>query len=125
MSDDRTPVTGPFRLHVDTTPTGVTLDLSHYLSTLILALAQAADEDGPSVLDDLQHIAALDRSARHQGIDSGATHERDERVSDLLDELVDGGRVPVYGEQVLRLAESLRRAVAPRPVPSQRQAGAA
>ncbi|MER6103645.1 hypothetical protein ABT115_15305 [Streptomyces sp. NPDC001832] len=125
MPADRTPVTGPFRISVDATPTGAALDMSHYLSTLILALAQAADEDGPSVLDDLQRIAELDRSARHQGIDSAATHERDERVSDLLDELVDGGSVPVYGAQVLRLAEALRVVSGPRSVPSQREAGAA
>ncbi|WP_406735387.1 hypothetical protein OG508_28255 [Streptomyces sp. NBC_01108] len=125
MSADRTPVTGPFRISVDATPTGATLDMTHYLSTFVLALAQAADEDGQSVLDDLQHIAELDRSARHQGIDSHATHERDERVSDLLDELVDGGSVPVYGVQVLRLAEALRVVAAPKAVPSQREAGAA
>ncbi|MFD4855067.1 hypothetical protein [Streptomyces atratus] len=119
------PVDGPFRIGVEATPTGVALDMTHYLSTFVLALAQAADEDGQSVLDDLQYIAELDRSARHQGIDSAATHERDERVSDLLDELVEGGSVPVYGVQVLRLAEALRVVAAPKAVPSQREAGAA
>ncbi|MFF8716214.1 hypothetical protein ACF07T_32985 [Streptomyces sp. NPDC015184] len=122
---ERTPVTGPYRIGVDATPAGVALDMTHYLSALVLALAEAADEDGQSLLDDLQAIAELDRSARHQGRDSHATHERDEAVQTLLDELIDGGSVPVYGGQVLRLAESLRRAVAPRPMPSQREAGAA
>ncbi|WP_028814460.1 hypothetical protein [Streptomyces flavidovirens] len=125
MHADRTPVTGPFRISVDMLPTGVALDVSHYLSTLVLALAQAAEEDGEGVLADLVNIAELDRSAGHQGIDSGATHERDARVQDLLDELVDGGKVPVYGQQVLRLAERLRVLAAPKAVPSQREAGAA
>lgn len=125
MSADRTPVTGPFRISVDATPSGVALDMTHYLKIFVLALAEAAAEDGPSLLDDLQNIADLDRSARHQGRDSHATHERDEAVQDLLDELVDGGTVPVYGGQVLRLVAALRRAVAPRPVPAQREAGAA
>ncbi|MFF4662000.1 hypothetical protein [Streptomyces sp. NPDC001282] len=120
-----TPVTGPFRISVDATPSGVALDMTHYLSLFVLALAEAASEDGPGLLDDLQAIADLDRSARHQGRDSHATHERDTAVQALLDELVDGGSVPVYGEQVLRLAVALRQAVAPRPVPAQREAGAA
>ncbi|MFF2964298.1 hypothetical protein ACFVT1_36650 [Streptomyces sp. NPDC057963] len=122
---ERTPVTGPFRISVDASPSGVALDMTHYLSTVVLALAEAAAEDGPALLDELVSIAELDRSARHQGLDSHATHERDEAVQSLLDELVDGGSVPVYGGQVLRLAEALRRAVAPRPVPAQREAGAA
>ncbi|MFB6813063.1 hypothetical protein ACFCV8_00750 [Streptomyces sp. NPDC056347] len=120
-----TPVTGPFRISVDATPSGVALDVTHYLSALVLALAEAASEDGPSLLDDLVAIAELDRSARHQGRDSHATHERDEAVQSLLDELVDGGTLPVYGGEVLQLADTLRRAVAPRPIPSAREAGAA
>ncbi|MEV6102671.1 hypothetical protein [Nocardia sp. NPDC051981] len=119
------PVTGPFRISVDATPSGVALDMTHYLSTLVLALAEAASEDGPGLLDDLQAIADLDRSARHQGRDSHATHERDAAVQTLLDELTDGGTVPMYGGQVLRLVKALRLAVAPRPVPAQREAGAA
>ncbi|TXS78649.1 hypothetical protein [Streptomyces sp. sk2.1] len=120
-----TPVTGPFRISIEATPAGVALDMTHYLHTLVLALAEAAVEDGPSLLDDLVAIADLERSARHQGLDSHATHERDEAVQNLLDELVDGGSVPVYGEQVLRLVAALRRAVALRPIPSPREAGAA
>lgn len=116
---DYQPVTGPFRIGVTALPTGAELDLTHYLSTLVLSLAQAADEDGEGVLDELREIADLDRSAGHQGIDSHATHERDELVQQFLDGL-SAGSVPVYGEQVLRLAEALRRTVAPRPVPVQR-----
>lgn len=121
---DYQPVTGPFRIGVTALPTGADLDLSHYLSTLVLSLAQAADEDGKGVLDELCEIAALDRSAGHQGIDSHATHQRDELVQEFLDSLC-AGAVPVYGEQVLRLAEALRKTVLPRPVPVQRDRGAA
>ena len=122
MADDRTPVDGPFRIHVDATPSGAALDVSHYLHTLIVALAHAAEEDGQGVLDDLQHIAGLDRSAGVQGRDSYATHQRDACVETLLDELVDGGRVPVYGVQVLRLADRLRDIAAPKALPGQRGA---
>ncbi|MFF5422130.1 hypothetical protein ACWCQE_27625 [Streptomyces sp. NPDC002409] len=117
-----TPVTGPFRISVDATPAGATLDITHYLHTLVLALAETADEDGQALLDTLQTIADLDRNVRHR---STTVHERDEAIQGLLDEMVGGGTVPVYGGEVLRLADALRRAVAPRPIPSAREAGAA
>ncbi|MBW5420239.1 hypothetical protein GKQ77_01470 [Streptomyces sp. BG9H] len=125
MSADRTPVTGPFRIHVDARPAGVGIDVSHYLTAVVLGLAQAADEDGHGLLDDLRYIAELARSAAHQGSDSHAAHERDERVADLLAEVADDGVIPVYGEQVARLRDRLAVLTAPRPVPGQREAGAA
>ncbi|MFF8656761.1 hypothetical protein [Streptomyces huasconensis] len=125
MSDDRTPVTGPFRIHVDATPTGVGLDVTHYLTAVILGLAQTADEEGDGLLDDLRNIAELARSAAHQGSDSHAAHERDERVADLLAEVADDGVIPVYGAQVGRLRDRLAVLTAPRSVPGQREAGAA
>ncbi|MFJ2882396.1 MULTISPECIES: hypothetical protein [unclassified Streptomyces] len=117
-----TPVTGPYRITVDTTPTGAVLDITPYLHTVILALAEAAAEDGAAFLDALQAITDLDHTARHQRTDA---HDRDEAVESLLTQLGIGGTVPVYGQQVLRLADALRRAVAPRPVPSRYEAGAA
>ncbi|GGU12921.1 hypothetical protein [Streptomyces violascens] len=125
MSTDRTPVDGPFRIHVDATPTGATLDVTHYLTTVLLSLAAAAEEDGEGLLAELVEVAGLARSAQAQGRDSHAAHERDERVAALLAEVADEGLIPVYGPAVGRLADRLREIAAPRPVPSQREAGAA
>ncbi len=125
MSADRMPVDGPYRIYVDATPTGAELDMSHYLTSVLLNLAAVAEADGESLLADLVNIAELARSAAAQGIDSHATHERDARVEDLLKEVADDGKVPVYGQQVLRMAERLRVLAAPKAVPSQREAGAA
>ncbi|MEV5977551.1 hypothetical protein [Streptomyces sp. NPDC052114] len=122
MSDDRTPVDGPFRIGVDAIPTGVGLDVSHYLTAVILGIAQAADEDGEQLLDDLRDIAALARSAAVQGSDSHAAHERDEEVARLLAEVADDGVIPVYGDQAARLRDRLAVLTAPRPVPGQRGA---
>lgn len=119
MSNDRTPVDGPFRIHVEPLPTGATLDMSHYLTSVLLNLAAAAEEDGEGLLAELVHIAECARQAAHQGSDSHAAHERDERVAELLAEVADEGRVPVYGQQVLRLAERLRVIAAPKAVPTQ------
>ncbi|MDT9688156.1 hypothetical protein Q5762_07270 [Streptomyces sp. P9(2023)] len=125
MSDDRTPVDGPFRVHVEAIPAGATLDMSHYLTSVLLNLAAAAEEDGEGLLAELVHIAECARQAAHQGSDSHAAHERDERVADLLAEVANDGKVPVYGGQVLRLAERLTAIGTPKAVPGPRQAGAA
>ena len=122
MADDRTPVDGPFRIHVEAIPAGATLDMSHYLTSVLLNLASAAEEDGAGLLAELVHISECARQAAHQGSDSHAAHERDERVAELLAEVADEGRVPVYGGQVLRLAARLSAIAAPKAVPGQRGA---
>ena len=122
MADDRTPVDGPFRIHVEAIPAGATLDMSHYLTSVLLNLASAAEEDGEGLLAELVHIAECARQAAHQGSDSHAAHERDEQVERLLAEVADEGRVPVYGGQVLRLAERLRAIGTPKALPGQRGA---
>ncbi|MFJ1995260.1 hypothetical protein [Streptomyces asiaticus] len=119
MSNDRTPVTGPFRVYIDPTPGGVTLDVSHMITALLRQLAQDAEEDPQGVLDDLRSIAELDRASR--GSDSHAGHERDEQVQRLLDS-IGGGELPVYGGQVLALADRLRVLGEPKAVPAQRAA---
>jgi hypothetical protein len=121
VSTDRTPVDGPFRIHVEPLPTGATLDMTHYLTSVLLNLASAAEEDGEGLLSELVHIAECARQAAHQGSDSHAAHERDERVADLLAEFADEGRVPVYGGQVLRLAARLHAIGTPKAVPTQQR----
>ncbi|MEV5942736.1 helix-turn-helix transcriptional regulator [Streptomyces sp. NPDC051994] len=118
-------VDGPFRVSVAATPSGASVDVSHYLTSVLLNLAAVAEEDGEGLLGELLEVAELSRSAQAQGRDSHAAHERDERVAALLAEVADEGLIPVYGPQVRRLADRLREIAAPRPVPSQREAGAA
>jgi hypothetical protein len=119
---DMTPVDGPFPIRVEATPSGCELDITAYLTRAVLTqLITAADEDPEGLVDELRDMAGLLRSALHQGPDSHARHEFDERMQELVEEL-GGGTVPVYGAQVVRLAEALARIVAPRPVPGQRGA---
>ncbi|MFI1728237.1 hypothetical protein ACH40E_03150 [Streptomyces acidicola] len=126
MTTENTPVDGPFPIRVNPTPSGAELDLSAFLiSAVFTELITAADEDPEGLVDELADMAGLLRSAVHQGRDSYARHEFDERMHKLVDELAGGGLVPVYGAQVGRLAERLARIAAPRPVPAQREAGAA
>lgn len=117
----RMPVDGPYRILVDATPTGAGVDISHYLTAVLLNLAAAAEEDPEGVLTDLVDLAKLARSASHQGKDSNAAHERDARVDRLLAEVADDGVIPVYGGQVGAFAARLSEIAAPRPVPSQQR----
>lgn len=125
MNDFDMPVDGPFRLYLAATPSGIAIDVSHYLTAVITGLAQAADEDPDGVRDELVDIADLVRAAGHSGSDSHAAHERDDRVTRLLAEVAGEGVIPVYGAQVAALRDALVRLTAPRLVPGQRAEGGA
>lgn len=111
---------GPDRIAVAAIPGGATIDVSTYLTRVILALIN--DEAGA-----LYDIADLDESAAHYrshgNDDSHAAHERDALIEELVERLAP--RLPVYGAEVSGLAVLLREIAAPKPVPSQREAGAA
>ncbi|MDT0409899.1 MULTISPECIES: hypothetical protein [Streptomyces] len=124
MTTNRQPVTGPSRIYVDPTPTGIRLDVSDYLRTVLTGLAQAADEDPQQLLADLLELAALARAAHAEGSDSHAAHARDALVDSLLTEVGDG-RIPVYGAQAGRLRDRIAELLVPRPVPAQRERGEA
>ncbi|MFE5871592.1 hypothetical protein ACFQ6V_23505 [Streptomyces roseifaciens] len=116
------PVTGPSRVYVDPTGTGVELDVSHMVYQLLVQLAADFEEDPDGVGYLLTSIAEAERAS--SGPDSHATHERDALLEGLL-ESIGGGKVPVYGQQVLRLAERLRVLGMPKSVPHQREGGEA
>ncbi|MCB5168053.1 hypothetical protein LG634_24900 [Streptomyces bambusae] len=111
------PVDGPFRIGVTALPGGAAIDVSHFLHHLILGLAQAADEDGPALIEELAEIHAMAMSPG--GPDSPAVHERDAAVERVLAGLTDDGRIPVYGAQVELFAAALLRTVRPRLLPEQ------
>ncbi|MFD9868513.1 hypothetical protein ACFXI8_27095 [Streptomyces niveus] len=115
MPADHTPVDGPHRIHVRRTPTGVELDSSHRIGSLLIALARDFAED-PSA--HTMALAGLDRSVHHQGGDSHATHERDALVDGLLDRW-GGGSQLIYGKQVGALATALLAAGQVAIVPAQ------
>ncbi|MFJ5967943.1 hypothetical protein [Streptomyces sp. NPDC093060] len=114
------PVDGPFPIRVNATPNGAELDLSAFLiSAVFTELITKADDDPEGLVDELKDMAGLLRSAVHQGRDSHARHEFDERMHQLVDEFANGGLVPVYGAQVARMRDRLDAIAAPRPAPSQ------
>ncbi|MEU9576231.1 hypothetical protein [Streptomyces chilikensis] len=115
--DNPLAVTGPFRVHVHPTPSGVKLDVSHYLQTVLVGIAQAAAEDPEVFTAELVDIADLSR--RVNDPDGHARHELDTRIDALLAEVADDCSIDVYGQQVHRLIERLTHLAQPRPVPEQ------
>ena len=112
----RPAVTGPYRVYVRRIPTGVMLDLEHYLTSVLETIA-----DNPDLLDLVLEMADDRGQARaHDGWEPEQLI-----VENLLSAL--GYELPVYGDKVTALADRLR-ALAPAPavvIPAQREAGTA
>ena len=126
MTSNNTPVDGPYPIRVNATPSGAELDLSAFLMKAVLTeLITAADEDPERLVEELRDMADLLRSATHQGRDSHARHEFDERMIGMVKEYGNDGMVPLYGAAVGRLRDKLAEIAAPRPIPAAREGGAA
>jgi hypothetical protein len=126
MSTNSTPVDGPYPIKVTATPSGAALDVSSFLFKAVFTeLITKADEDPEGLVAELTDMADLLRSATHQGRDSHARHEFDERMTQMLAEYANSGEIPLYGPQVGRMRDKLGEIATPRPVPGARQAGAA
>lgn len=108
-------VTGPERIYVRRIPTGVLLDVEHYLTRVLTTIAD--DEELLALL--LEYSAGREP----QGHDGHAP----ERL--LLEQLVRavGYELPVYGDKVTALADRLRALAPVQPliIPAQREGGAA
>jgi hypothetical protein len=124
--DEATVVDGPFPIRVAATPSGAELDVSSFLFKAAFAeLIAKADDDPEAIAAELSDMADLLRSAVAQGPNSHARHEFDEAMQRMIKEYANDGLIPLYGAAVGRLAVRLGEIAAPRPVPGQREAGAA
>ncbi|MFH9403317.1 hypothetical protein ACH4JS_26730 [Streptomyces sp. NPDC017638] len=112
----RPAVTGPLRIYVRRIPAGVLLDLEHFLTRSLTAIAD--DEDLLALL--LEYAADRAEPRAHDG------YAPEQLLLERIAEAV-GYEVPVYGGEVAALADRLR-ALAPVPaavVPARREGGAA
>lgn len=116
-------IEGPFPLTLTATTTGADLDITTYLTrAVLLELFAQADEDPHGFGEELADLHQLAVSAQHQGRDSHARHEFDDRVQTLIDGLAGGGLVPLYAGGLRQLRDAIDRVLAPREVPGQRGA---
>ncbi|WP_037616325.1 hypothetical protein [Streptomyces aureus] len=105
-------ITGPYRLYVRRIPGGAMLDVEHYLTAMIEALAD--DSDLLGLLDDIVTDRAEARA--HDGWKPEAL-----LVEKLTDRL--GFELPLYDQAAARLADRLH-ALTPAPavvIPGQRE----
>jgi hypothetical protein len=115
---DQTPIDGPIRISVVTTPGGPALELSAFTALVVGDVLDALlHPEDTTVWDRLHDLAETTRTP-----DEGRL-PYEELVADLVDRA--SSRVPLYGGAALELTRRLREAAAPKAVPSQREAGAA
>lgn len=111
---------GPDRIQVGAIPSGATLDVSGYLTRVLLDLVR--DEAG--ALHDITEQDEFADADRARGVgDSWAAARRDQLVEELVERLAP--RLPVYGGEVSGLASALTAVAARRNVPAQREGGEA
>ena len=118
-------IEGPFPLTVRPTDSGADLDVSLFLvRAVLLQLFTDAAEDPQGFGEEFADLYALSVSAQHQGADSHARHEFDDRVDKLLGSFGDG-RINLYATGLRQLRDAIDVVLKPREIPAQREAGAA
>lgn len=126
IPDEATVVDSPFPVRVSATTSGAELDVSSFLFKAVFAeLISKADDDPEAFATELADMANLLRSAVAQGPDSHARHEFDDCMRRMIKDCGADGLIPLYGPAVARMRDRLTQIAAPRPVPGQREAGAA
>lgn len=117
MSDK--PVTGPFPITVGSIPTGVTLDLTRFVESVVTDVVAALLDERNDYLERVDEMLEA-RPVDAHVIQRGGDLPVEQLVHDLVKNELSTS-VPVYGSQVLRLAERLQLLAQPRPVPAQRE----
>jgi hypothetical protein len=117
MTNPNTPVDGPFRITVEPLPTGVTLDVEAFVQHVVHSVIDMLlkDDTYAERLDALYEAQARDPHA----VERPGDLPFESLVADLV-AAVDT-RMPVYGWQVLRLANQLLSMVPTRPAVSKRR----
>lgn len=119
-------IDAPIPVTLRPTDKGVDLDVSLFLTRAVFVeLFQAAADDPLGFAEEMADMHQLALSAQHQGRDSHARHEFDARMEQMLEQYAGDGRVEVYGTGLAQLRDATAELAAPRPVPAQREAGAA
>jgi hypothetical protein len=112
-------IEGPFPLTVRPTEAGADLDVSGFLiRAVLLQLFADAAEDPHGFGEELADLYELSVSAQHQGRDSHARHEFDERVDKLLGAFGDG-RINLYPTGLRQFRDAIDEVLTPREVPAQ------
>jgi hypothetical protein len=111
---DQTPIDGPIRINVVTTPAGPALELSAFTALVVGDVLDALlHPEDTTAWDRLHDLAETTRTPNEGRL------PYEELVADLVDRA--SSRVPLYGGAALELTRRLRDAAAPKAVPQQRR----
>ena len=117
---------GPIPATLRPTEHGADIDASLWLIRAVFAelFAQAA-EDPEGFGEEFAAMHEMALSAQTHGRDSQARHAFDARMEDYLKAYADDGRIRLSHEGVRQMRDGAEEIAKPRPVPAQREAGAA
>ncbi|MET8475381.1 hypothetical protein ABZY90_19805 [Streptomyces sp. NPDC006422] len=119
-------IEGPFPLTIKATADGADLNIATFLvRAVFLELFEQASEDPAGFAEEFADMQALSQAAQRGGADCHERHEFDERMNRMIDEHAGGGRIDLYAGGLAQLLAAAVEIMAPRPVPGQREAGAA
>lgn len=120
-------IDGPIPVFLTHTDTGrPAIDISGFLARAVFpAVFEAADADtsddsGDGFGSELADMHGLAVSAQHQGNDSHARHEFDDRMDKYLSEFAAGGLIELSTAGLRQLRDAIDVLLAPRSIPGQR-----
>ncbi|MFD5838182.1 hypothetical protein ACFWHV_32235 [Streptomyces collinus] len=108
MTDKSTPVDGPYRISVEPIPTGVTIDVEHFVSRVVADVVEAVLTD--EYADRLDALHEPQQRDPHM-IERPSDLRFEQLVADLVREV--RTKLPVYGLQTLRLAGRIEQLATP------------
>ena len=108
MTDQTTPVDGPYRITVESIPTGVTLDVEPFVQGVVEDVIEALLTD--TFADRLAELYDAQPRDPH-AIERAGELRFESLVADLVETV--STRMPVYGLQALRLAGRIEQLAAP------------
>jgi hypothetical protein len=117
---------GPIPATIRPTEHGADIDVSFWLTRAVFVelFAQAA-EDPEGFAEEFADMHEMAQAAQLHGPDSHAQHAFDARMEDYLKAYADDGRIRLSHAGVRQMRDAGQEIAAPRPVPGQREAGAA
>ncbi|MFJ4681992.1 hypothetical protein [Streptomyces sp. NPDC088789] len=120
-------IDGPIPVYLTQTDQGsLAIDVSHWLDRAVFAeVFQAADSEPEGIGEEFADMHALGVSAQHQGADSHARHEYDDRVARYVDEFADGGLIQLSVAGLRQLRDAIDEALRLRSAEGQRREGGA
>lgn len=118
-------VDGPIPVFLTETDGRPAIDIGQFLTRAVFAEVFNAADNDEGIGEEFADMHSLSVSAQHQGNDSNARHEFDDRMDKYLGEFAAGGLVELSVSGLRQLRDAIDEALKLRSVSDQHEAGAA